>query len=74
MKGGLVLIGLIVAVIGAIIMTGISVPYISNFLLQALKFSPVSSFILSIILVIAGIVIFIIGAASSKMGRYYKYY
>ncbi|MBE5727856.1 hypothetical protein IHE50_00345 [Candidatus Parvarchaeota archaeon] len=55
-------------------MTGISVPYISNFLLQALKFSPVSSFILSIILIIAGIVIFIIGAASSKMGRYYKYY
>ncbi|MGC8516331.1 MAG: hypothetical protein ACP5MT_00315 [Candidatus Acidifodinimicrobium sp.] len=74
MKGGIVLAGLIVAAVGAIIMTGISVPYFSGFMSQALKFSPVSSFVLSIILIIAGIAIFVIGAASSKMGKYYKYY
>ncbi|MCW1293846.1 MAG: hypothetical protein OH316_00685 [Candidatus Parvarchaeota archaeon] len=74
MKGGLVLLGLIITVIGAIIMTGISLPYFSSFLTSILKFSPVSSFVLSIAIIILGIIIFVIGAASSKMGKYYRYY
>ncbi|MDP8012627.1 MAG: hypothetical protein RAK22_00800 [Nanoarchaeota archaeon] len=79
MRPGLVLIGIILMFLGGIPLSEVYfpqlyIPYLMPLVNLLYKIVPIDGFILSVILLVAGFIIFIAGLKASKMGKYYNYY
>ncbi len=74
MYKSLVAVGIVLIVVGAIVLSGLNIPHVTFRLDDFFNYFQISYTYSSIIFIVVGVVVMVLGGLHSEMGKYFNFY
>ncbi len=74
MYKSLVLVGIVLIVVGAIVLSGLNIPHVTWRLNGFFNYFQISNTYSSIIFIVVGALVMVLGGLHSEMGKYFNFY